>query len=133
MPRLDGVRVLVVEDNADSRDLFTVMLEGWGAAVIATGSGAEAIEWLHRERFDVLVSDINLPEEDGFTLLRKVRALPPERGGRMAACPDRVCRHRRAIEILAAGFRRTYRNRSSRQRCWMLLQTGRSGGRASSG
>ena len=84
-PRLDGVRVLLVEDEADSRDLLTVVLREAGALVTAVGSASEAVEALGRTVPDVLVSDIAMPEEDGFALIARVRALSPEGGGSVPA------------------------------------------------
>jgi CheY-like chemotaxis protein len=105
LPRLDGVRVLVVEDDPDSRELFTVMLQAWGAHVTTAASAAEALRWLCEQTFDGLLTDINLPGEDGFGLLRKVRALPPERGGRIpAAALTAYAGVDDRAKILAAGF-----------------------------
>ena len=75
--RLDGVRVLVVDDEADARRVLMKVLEGAGAIVTAAGSAAEAMEALAKAREgepDVLVSDLGMPNEDGFDLIRKVRA-----------------------------------------------------------
>lgn len=81
MPRLDGVRVLVVDNELDARDLLVVALESCGAQVLAASSAREALKVLQAERPDVLVSDIGMPTEDGFDLIRMVRQLPSERGG----------------------------------------------------
>ncbi len=70
---LSGLRALVVEDQWDSRDLIAEILCSAGCAVEAVGSAPEALEALDGTRFDVLVSDIGMPGEDGYTLLRKVR------------------------------------------------------------
>jgi signal transduction histidine kinase/DNA-binding response OmpR family regulator len=80
-PRLDGVRVLLVEDEADSRDLLTVVLREAGGLVTAVGSTSEALDALVRDIPDVLVSDIAMPGEDGFALIARLRTLPRERGG----------------------------------------------------
>ncbi len=85
MPLLDGVRVLVVDNEADARELLVMTLEGCGAQVFAAASAREALQTLQAERPDVLVSDIGMPKEDGFDLIRMVRALPPERGGQTPA------------------------------------------------
>ena len=79
------MRVLAVDDEADTRELLRTVLEECGAVVTAAGSAAEALAVLERERPDVLISDIAMPGEDGYTLIRTVRALPPERGGRIPA------------------------------------------------
>jgi CheY-like chemotaxis protein len=73
--RLDGVRVLVVEDDSECRELVHVILENAGARITAVSSAQEAIDALIRSRPDVLVSDIGMPEEDGFALIGKVRRL----------------------------------------------------------
>lgn len=81
---LTGVRVLVVDDEVDARELFAMVLESCGAAVTIAGSAAEAFAALRRERPHVLVSDIGMPGEDGHSLIRRVRALHPAEGGRDA-------------------------------------------------
>ena len=80
-PRLDGLHVLIVEDESDSSDLLVRVLEGYGARVTAVASAAEALAALERDRPDVLVGDIGLPTEDGYELIRKVRARHRERSG----------------------------------------------------
>lgn len=84
-PALDGLRVLVVDDEADARDIFSLMLTQCGAEVRMSASAAEALESLEQWRPDVLVSDIGMAGEDGYELMRKVRALEPERGGQTPA------------------------------------------------
>ena len=71
--RLDGLRVLVVDDEADARRVLVMVLEQVGAIVTAAGSVREAIEALAEARPDVLVSDLGMPEQDGFDLIRQVR------------------------------------------------------------
>lgn len=70
---LEGLNVLVVEDNRDARDLFALMLEMRGALVTTAASVAAALEMLAVKRFDLLVSDVHLPGESGITLVRNVR------------------------------------------------------------
>jgi CheY-like chemotaxis protein len=82
---LYGFRVLVVDDETDTRELLEWVLKRAGAEVVAVSNAKDAIEMLEKEKPHVLVSDIAMPEEDGYSLLRRVRALPPERGGRVAA------------------------------------------------
>ena len=79
--RLDGLRVLVVDDEPDARELLAVGLGHCGALVTTASSALEALEAITGEKFDVLVSDIGMPGEDGYELIRRVRALPPEAGG----------------------------------------------------
>jgi len=83
--RLDGVKVMVVDDELDMRDFLSVSLRQYGADVTALASVGEAVAALEREKPDVLVSDIGMPGEDGYALIRKVRALGPERGGQVPA------------------------------------------------
>jgi CheY-like chemotaxis protein/anti-sigma regulatory factor (Ser/Thr protein kinase) len=78
--RLNGLRILVVDDEVDARDLLRVVLESAGADVTVAASGADALRLLSEQRFDVLVADIAMPEQDGYSLLRAVRALPTEAG-----------------------------------------------------
>jgi len=82
---LYGLKILVVDDDVDTRELIEWVLKRVGAEVTAVGSAREALEALEREKPQVLVSDIAMPEEDGYALLKKIRALPPERGGRIPA------------------------------------------------
>lgn len=77
---LQGLRVLVVEDDADSLALIADVLRRHGAEVRATARGDDALALLGRERFDALVSDIGLPDIDGHELLRRARAAPAEPG-----------------------------------------------------
>jgi CheY-like chemotaxis protein len=82
---LYGLKILVVDDDVDTRELIEWVLKRVGAEVTSVGSAREALDVLEREKPHLLVSDIAMPEEDGYTLLRKIRALPPERGGRIPA------------------------------------------------
>ena len=82
-PVLSGIRVLVVDDDADSRDFIAFVLEQDGAIVTAAASGIEALEILAQSKVDVLVSDIGMPGMDGYMLMRQVRSKPPEQGGQI--------------------------------------------------
>lgn len=82
---LSGLRVMLVDDEPDVRELLTTVIEGAGANVIAVASAQEAIEVLEQSQPDVLVSDIAMPQEDGYTLIRKVRDWETERGGCLPA------------------------------------------------
>jgi PAS domain S-box-containing protein len=79
--RLDGIRVLLVEDDEDSRKLLGLMLTKQGAEVTSTESSAEALAALGQSIPDLVLSDIGMAGEDGYELMRKLRALSPERGG----------------------------------------------------
>ncbi len=104
---LAGVRVLLVDDEADARELLAEVLEQYGATVSAVASADEAVRVLREERPTVLLSDIGLPGEDGHSLMRRVRALPPEAGGRTpAAALTAFARSEDGRRSLAAGFHR---------------------------
>jgi CheY-like chemotaxis protein len=104
-PRLDGVRVLVVEDEPDARHLLAAVLQKRGARVFMAASAAEALEFLQREQPDVLLSDIALQDQDGYELIRKVRSLSPEMGGRVpAAALTSYGRLEDRMKALSAGF-----------------------------
>lgn len=83
--RLDRLAILVVDDEADTRELLKTGLESCGAQVTLAASAAEALEALENAVPDVLISDIGMPGEDGYDLLRHIRSLPPERGGKVPA------------------------------------------------
>jgi CheY-like chemotaxis protein len=82
---LYGLKILVVDDDADTRELIEWVLKRVGAEVTSVGSSREALEVLKVDRPHLLVSDIAMPQEDGYELLKKIRALPPEQGGRIPA------------------------------------------------
>jgi PAS domain S-box-containing protein len=104
-PRLDGIRVLVVDDEEDARDLITAVLQERGATVSAAGSASEAVAIVQGERPDVLLSDISMRDEDGYDLIRKVRALPADQGGRTpAAALTAYGRLEDRMKALSAGF-----------------------------
>jgi len=84
-PALDGITVLVVDDEEDAREAMAVLLGQAGARVISVAGAAEAIDTLDRERPDVLLSDIAMPGEDGYALIRRVRSRSGEAGGRIPA------------------------------------------------
>jgi len=80
-----GVKVLVVDDAEDAREALSMLLGQFGALVTAVGSADEALSVLERDQPHVLLSDIAMPDEDGYTLIRKVRARDAARGGRVPA------------------------------------------------
>ncbi len=85
LPPLAGIRVLVVDDDADARDLVTAVLAQSGADVVTAASTAEALDALARARPHVLVSDLAMPGDDGYALIERVRQLGLDRGGRVPA------------------------------------------------
>jgi PAS domain S-box-containing protein len=102
---LAGVRVLIVDDEQDARSLIQTVLERQGAEVLAVGNAREALAALALHKPDVLVSDIGMPDEDGYAFIRQVRARGPEQGGWIpaAAVSAYVGEENRRL-ALAAGF-----------------------------
>jgi CheY-like chemotaxis protein len=82
---LSGVRVLVVDDEDDARQMFARMLEGAGAQVVTVGSARDAMREFERAPPDLLLSDIGMPETDGYWLIHSVRRLSPAAGGAVPA------------------------------------------------
>jgi CheY-like chemotaxis protein/anti-sigma regulatory factor (Ser/Thr protein kinase) len=114
VPSLAGVRVLVVDDQEEARELLKVSLGECGAEVIAVSSGVEALAVLADppggERPDVLILDINMPDEDGYKVLERVRALEAERGVPQSSRIPAVAltalgRSEDRLKAFAAGFR----------------------------
>ena len=104
-PDLRGVRVLAVDDEPDARHLLKAVLEQCGAEVRTCGSAMEALAVLGEYRPDVLVSDIGMPEEDGYSLIGKVRALGAESGGRTPAVAlTAYARVEDRLQALSAGY-----------------------------
>lgn len=102
---LKDLCVLIVDDEEDARDLVRTVLVQCGAEVSAASSAQEAIALIARERPDVLVCDIGMPGEDGYALIRHVRALPIERGGETPAVAlTAYAREDDKARALAAGF-----------------------------
>lgn len=83
--RLDGLVMLIVDDEPDTRELLKTGLENCGARVMVATSCSEALEVIETRVPDVLISDIGMPGEDGYDLIRRLRSLPPERGGQIPA------------------------------------------------
>jgi CheY-like chemotaxis protein len=103
---LDGVSVLVVDDDPDVREALAGVLERCGAKVRAAGAVAEAMQAMRDSVPDVLVSDLGMPGDDGYELLRQVRMLPPGEGGALPALAvSAYSRESDRKKALAAGFR----------------------------
>jgi PAS domain S-box-containing protein len=83
--RLDGLKVLIVDDEADTRELLKIGIGRCGAEVTTAGSAAEALEVMATIRPDLLISDIGMAGVDGYELIKKVRALPAEKGSKVPA------------------------------------------------
>ncbi len=107
IPMLDlrGVKVVVVDDEPDARALIARLLQGCEASVRMAGSAAEALSLIEAEKPDVLVSDIGMPGEDGYSLIRRVRALLPERGAHIPAIAlTAYARTEDRMRAILAGF-----------------------------
>jgi signal transduction histidine kinase/ActR/RegA family two-component response regulator len=109
LPRLDGVRVLVVDDQEEARLMIAQSLGEWGATVTAAASGREALALIEREAFDALVCDIAMPEMDGYEVIGRLRAMggphEPSRVSRMPAVAlTALARPEDRMQSLAAGF-----------------------------
>jgi CheY-like chemotaxis protein len=103
--RLDGLKILVVDDDPDALELATAILEASGAAVRRCPAASEALSALREWHPDVLVSDIEMPGEDGYALIRRVRALDAAEGGRTPAVAlTAYGRTQDRILSLAAGY-----------------------------
>jgi CheY-like chemotaxis protein len=99
------LKVLVVEDELDSRELIIAVLTQCNATVTAVNSAREALAAITRIQPDILISDIGMPDEDGYSLIKKVRALPPQSGGRIPAVAlTAYARAEDRIKALATGF-----------------------------
>jgi PAS domain S-box-containing protein len=107
-PRSDslaGTRVLLVEDESDAREMLRAVLEAEGASVIAVGSASEAWDALEAGGCDVIVSDIGMPEEDGYTFVGRVRERDARRGTRTPAVAlTAYTREEDRVRSFAAGF-----------------------------
>jgi CheY-like chemotaxis protein len=105
VPSLDGVRVLLVDDLAEARELIKFALVDKGAEVRAVASSAEGLSMLAEWRPDVILSDIAMPGEDGYAFMRKVRKLSEECGGKIpAATLTAVVGGKESLKALDAGY-----------------------------
>jgi PAS domain S-box-containing protein len=102
---LRGIRVLVVDDEPDAREMLAEILKAHDAQVVTARCAADALQLLQESRPDVLVSDVGMPMENGYALIEKVRALPPERGGYTPAVAlTAYTRVEDRAKALASGF-----------------------------
>ncbi|HKY06151.1 MAG TPA: ATP-binding protein, partial [Blastocatellia bacterium] len=104
-PSLEGLRVLVVDDDADARELLSVILGQCGALVTPVGSVAEALDEIEKVRPNILLSDIEMPDEDGYLLIRRLREREQKNGFRIpAAALTAHARVEDRMRALSAGF-----------------------------
>jgi CheY-like chemotaxis protein len=102
---LRDLRILVVDDEPDARDLIEMALSQYGAIVTTVDSAAAALSEIDRRLPDVLLSDVGMPREDGFELIRRVRSRPLERGGGIPAIAVTAYASARDREsVLASGY-----------------------------
>jgi PAS domain S-box-containing protein len=105
LPSLSGVRVLVVDDDEDARGVLSAVLGSYGAEVTTATNAAQALEILAADSPNVLVSDINMPGMDGYELIRRVRAMERERGGKIPAVAlTAYARAEDRVRALQAGY-----------------------------
>jgi CheY-like chemotaxis protein len=105
VPSLKGLTVLMVDDDRESREVVAAHLNGCGAAVLTAASAAEAFDMLQRQHVSVLLADIGMPEEDGYALIRRIRALSaPHVAAIPAGALTAFARDEDRQEALNAGF-----------------------------
>jgi CheY-like chemotaxis protein len=105
VPSLDGIRVLVVDDDEQNREVVAAHLAEQHASVLTATSASEAFDLLQREHVDVLLADIGMPGEDGYALIRRIRALsPPAIASIPAAALTAFARDEDRELALSAGF-----------------------------
>lgn len=103
--RLDGIRILVVDDDADTREFLKAGLEHCGAEVLLSTSAAEALPALTTNLPDIMISDIGMPTTDGYELIHKIRALSPKQGGKVPAVAlTAYARFEDRLKALKAGY-----------------------------
>jgi PAS domain S-box-containing protein len=104
---LTGARILAVDDEPDARELLTELLTQYGAEVLTVTSAAEVLTHLASFQPDVLISDIGMPEMDGYMLIQQIRALPPEKGGHtLAIALTAYARGEDHQQAIASGYQR---------------------------
>lgn len=103
-PDLRGIKILVVDDEADARALIRHLLEECEATILTAASADEALTILNREQPDLLISDIGMPIEDGYRLIKRVRALGAERGQTPAIALTAYARVEDRVKVIEAGY-----------------------------
>ncbi|MBD1995100.1 response regulator [Leptolyngbya sp. FACHB-541] len=103
--RLDGLKVLIVDDDIDNLQFLAFLFEVYGAEVAAVSSASDAFQAVLEWRPDILVSDVSMPDEDGYMLIRRIRALTVEQGGQVPAIALTAnAKESDRIKALAAGY-----------------------------
>lgn len=104
---LKGLKILIVDDEKDALEFLAFLLEQAGAMVLATMAASDALEALQKAQPDILISDIGMPNQDGYALLHQVRQLSAERGGQIPAIAlTAYARDEDSAQALAAGFQK---------------------------
>ena len=107
MPVLDGLRVLFVDDEPDAREVVTATFRETGAEISTAGDVEEALRLLESFKPNILISDIAMPAHDGYELIRRVRVLPPDKGGKIPAIAlTAFVRAQERLKVLSAGYQR---------------------------
>lgn len=119
---IDGLRVLVVDDEADTRQFITALLEAHGIDARAVASAAVALEELERFCPDVLLSDIRMPGGDGYNLIRQIRALEAMQGGHLPAAAITAYLDEDREKAIAAGFE-VYLHKLAQPIAWIEIVT----------
>lgn len=102
---LQDVKVLVVEDQPDARELIRLVLQQQGAKIVEAGSAREGLEIIKESTPDILISDIGMPDENGYSFIKKVRSLPKEKGGNIPALAlTAYTKEEDKQKAIAAGF-----------------------------
>lgn len=105
LPSLQGLKILVVDDEADTRELIQEVLKECGADVVTSSSAADALTAIEQHQPDILISDLGMPDEDGYSLISKIRALPADQGGLIpAAALTAYARAEDRMRVLRSGF-----------------------------
>ncbi|MBV9385961.1 MAG: response regulator [Chroococcidiopsidaceae cyanobacterium CP_BM_ER_R8_30] len=105
LPSIESLQVLVVDDDADTRDVLTAALEQCGAKVTAVSTVSEALKLLKQLSLDILISDLDLPDENGYDLIHQVKALEAERGEKIPVIAlSAYTSNEERLKALSAGF-----------------------------
>ncbi len=101
---LTDVRILLVDDDADTRDLMAFTLEQSGALVTSVGLASEALQVFEQTNFDLLISDVGMPDVDGYMLIQQILAVPPKQGRILAIALTAYAGESNRQQAIAAGF-----------------------------